>query len=556
MRNLLLLLAVSGGVAGASCAATGLPPDRALPTSALYVRARAAQIDGDSKTADAGFQMLLQRDPQSDLFSQRAFRGAVASGDMELALKAARLLDGKHSLPADARLLLVVEAARTRNWAAARHQIDLVQGERLFAFLAPMLRAWIAYGAHDADPLLALDGARSIPLAQSFLPEQRALLLIALGRVEDGMAALRAAGSRDIASWPVRVRLLAADAIAHAGQRQRALGLLDGDDPALTAGRAIIERDARVPAPIDSAQAGIATLLVRVATDFGRQQLAPIGLALAREAAYAEPRDTGAWLTCGNLLAQMKQPAQALAALEHVPSDDPFASAARSLRVAVLTEQGQNAAALEDARKAAEAGGDLAAWSRLGDVYLALDRPAEAVPAYGKAIDAAHAVKAPAIQLWPLMLQQADALDRSGDWPAAKRQLDAALALAPDQPLVQNQVGYSLIAHRDQVARGAKLIAQASAARPDDPAIADSLGWSRYLLGAPAAAVPILEKASAASPAEPTIAEHLGDAYWATGRYYEARYAWRASLVTADDKERARLTAKIDFGYTPATASP
>ncbi len=68
--------------------------------------------------------------------------------------------------------------------------------------------------------------------------------------------------------------------------------------------------------------------------------------------------------------------------------------------------------------------------------------------------------------------------------------------------------------------------------------------------------MPLLEKASAGSPAEPAIAEHLGDAYWTVGRRYEARYAWRAALVTAEDKDRPRISAKVERGLTAATAAP
>jgi tetratricopeptide (TPR) repeat protein len=551
MRILILSAVLAAMPAGAS-----LPNDRQLSSPALYVRARAAEVGGDAGTANTGFATLLQRDPTSATFAQRSFRQALSSGDEALALKAARLLDGRHALPPDGRLLLMADAARARDWATARRQADLVQQDRLFAFLAPMLRAWIAFGAHDKDPLAALDGARGLSLAQPFVPEQRALLLIALGRTDDGIAALRSAGTTDIAAWPVRVRLLAADALARAGQHPRARGLLDGDEAALVAARAALDRDERFAVPIDSAAAGIAALLVRVATDFGRQQLGPVGLALAREATFLEPRDAGAFLTVANLLASLKEPREALAALDHVSADDPFASAAQSLRVAILSDMGDQAAALADAQRAADKRGDRDAWSRLGDVQLSLDRPAEAAAAYGRAVERARADKAPATLLWPLLLQQAAALDRAGRWAEAKPALDAALALAPDQPLVQNQVGYSLIAHRDEVARGSRLIAQASAARPDDPAITDSLGWSRFLLGSPVSAVPVLERAAAGEPAESTIAEHLGDAYWAVGRRYEARYAWRAALVTAEDKDRPRLSSKIDLGYSAATASP
>ena len=100
------------------------------------------------------------------------------------------------------------------------------------------------------------------------------------------------------------------------------------------------------------------------------------------------------------------------------------------------------------------------------------------------------------------------------------------------------------------------MIAKANGLRPDDPAITDSLGWVLYRQGKADQAIPLLEKAAAGDPGEAAINEHLGDAYWSTGRIYEARYAWRAALLTAEDKDRARLTSKIDTGLDKATAAP
>jgi hypothetical protein len=36
----------------------------------------------------------------------------------------------------------------------------------------------------------------------------------------------------------------------------------------------------------------------------------------------------------------------------------------------------------------------------------------------------------------------------------------------------------------------------------------------------------------------------------------EARYAWRAALITAEEKDRARLNAKIEGGLDKGTAAP
>lgn len=548
--------ALSAVVVIACAGAGGAASERPGSLVILYAHARAAEARGDARAATADFAQLLARESPSGIVTQHAYRQALESGDTTLALRAARLLDRGAALPPDGRVLLAVEAVRMRDWASARAQLDRLQQERLFAFLAPYLRAWIALGSKSGgDPLALIEPAASIPLAQPYLGEQRAMLLFALGRADEGVAALRSGVSSDIAAWPVRTRLIAADALASDGARERALGLLDGDDPALAAMRALLMAGKRLPVPVDGPAPGIASLLLHVAADLGRQQLAPPGLALARDATVLTPRDGGAWLLVADLLQTAKRQDQALAALGDVAPTDPFATSAYALRVALLSDKGDQDAALADALKVTQAPG-AGPWARVGDVYLAMNRPKDAASAYARAIDAARVGKAPAAEVWPLYLQRGDALDRSGDWIAAKASLEQALALAPDQPLVLNQLGYSLIARRDDVARGGALITRANAMRPDDPAITDSLGWTRYLQGQVAASLPLLEKASAAEPAEPTINEHLGDAYWAAGRTYEARYAWRAALLTAALPDRARLTSKIDDGFTAATASP
>lgn len=528
---------------------------RTLSPGALYVRARAAEVRGDTRTASEGFTTLLARDPGNVLLAQRAYTQSVGAGDLALAVRAARLLDRQGALRPDGRLLLAIDAVRAGKWAEARVVIDTIEKERLFGFLVPMLRAWIALGAHDGDPLAIVEGARNLPIAKPYFAEQRALLLIAMGRTEEGVSALRAtAGNRAL---PVRLRLIAGQALAAERQKERALSLLGGDDPSLAAARTLIAANKRLPAPLDGPAEGIATLLVRVSSDFGQQRLVPVGLTLARFATYLAPQDASGWLMAGDLLGTMRQLDAALVALSHVEADDPLATTAIALRVALLNQLGKRDAALAEALRAAQApGAGTSEWSRVGDVYLALSRPADAARAYGEAIERAAAARLPADALWPLWLQQGSALDLAGDWPASKGAMEKALALAPNQALVLNQLGYSQIAHRENVVQASALIEQASRLRPDDPAITDSLGWVYYLRGNVAGALPLLERAAVGDPAEPTINEHLGDAYWASGRLYEARYAWRAALVTAEDKDRERLRNKIDIGLSAATASP
>jgi len=48
-----------------------------------------------------------------------------------------------------------------------------------------------------------------------------------------------------------------------------------------------------------------------------------------------------------------------------------------------------------------------------------------------------------------------------------------------------------------------------------------------------------------AEPANSEINDHLGDIYWALGRHYEARYAWRAAALTAEADAQAKIAAKL-----------
>ncbi len=65
-----------------------------------------------------------------------------------------------------------------------------------------------------------------------------------------------------------------------------------------------------------------------------------------------------------------------------------------------------------------------------------------------------------------------------------------------------------------------------------------------------------LQRAAAADPSETEIHEHLGDALYTSGRKFEARFAWNAALVTAEEEIAARIKAKLDSGLTPANAAP
>ena len=109
--------------------------------------------------------------------------------------------------------------------------------------------------------------------------------------------------------------------------------------------------------------------------------------------------------------------------------------------------------------------------------------------------------------------------------------------------------------------RAIALLERANRIAPRDPALVDSLGWALFKGGQADKALPLIQSAVAAAPGNAEINEHLGDIYWALGRRYEARAAWRAALVGLEPDEsgakiRARLTRKLDFGTEAAPPKP
>ena len=131
-----------------------------------------------------------------------------------------------------------------------------------------------------------------------------------------------------------------------------------------------------------------------------------------------------------------------------------------------------------------------------------------------------------------------------------------ALALAPDQPLLLNYLGYAKLQHGEDVDSAEAMIRKANELAPDDASIIDSLGWAEFKRGKIGEAIDTLQRAAEKDPNQAEIQEHLGDALFRSGRRFEARFAWSAALVTAEDKIAERVKAKLASGLTAANAAP
>jgi len=261
------------------------------------------------------------------------------AGDMALAVRSARALDAQHSLPPDGTLLLLADAVDARDWKQARSLTDRIAAEKLFAFMVPIMRAWIAYGAHDGDPLAPLQTVPVGSIGASYADEHNALLLIATGKETAGVAAIGALqlpeGARS-----ARLRIAAAAELDRRHKHDAALAMLTGDSPPIRIARATLEAHRKLPGAIDTPAAGIAELYVRIAADLNKQQTAPLALGFARMATMLAPDASEGWLVTATLLSLSGANDAALEAVGHVPPDDPFAGGARDTRLTLLVRAG------------------------------------------------------------------------------------------------------------------------------------------------------------------------------------------------------------------------
>ncbi|GAA4811709.1 tetratricopeptide repeat protein [Sphingosinicella ginsenosidimutans] len=530
---------MGAAAAGATAAPTG-DIGTASPLS-RYVQARLAASSGADDRASADFAAVLDAAPDNQIVAAQAMSHGISAGDWPLALRGARALEQAGALRPDARLLIVADAFRRRDWATARREVAAAERERIFAFMAPILRAWIAYGSGAGDPLAQLgqgDGAGG------YVEEHHALLLVAMNRPE-GRAALDAAtGAQSVRS--MRLRIAGAGLIASRGDRAGALALLAGDDGPIVAARSLVQAGRPVSGAFDGANSGMAELLLRFALDLDSRDLTAPAIGFARIATYLDPASSEGWLIAAELTAKEDRPAEAVPLLAHVDAADPFADVVRDTRARLLVAAGNAAEALADAEAAAGAPGAGASDQiRLGQVLMAMGRSADAAAAFGRAVELRGPNDMPEAAI---LLAQAGALDQAGNWPAARALLERANRIQPNNALILNYLGYGQLSHREDMAAAEQMVREAHRLAPDNAAITDSLGWALFLKGDKAGAITLLESAAQAAPADVEINEHLGDAYYAMGRRLDARFAWRAARVYADGEDAARLDSKIAGG--------
>jgi tetratricopeptide (TPR) repeat protein len=137
--------------------------------------------------------------------------------------------------------------------------------------------------------------------------------------------------------------------------------------------------------------------------------------------------------------------------------------------------------------------------------------------------------------------QRATVLETGGRTRAAVAEFERALKLRPADPQLMNALGFTLADHKLRLAHAERLVRAALEVAPDNPAIQDSLGWVLYRRGKAAAALPILATAWRNS-GDAEIASHYGEVLWQSGDQGQARYIWLQALNSSPQNQHLRAT--------------
>jgi len=520
-----------------------------------YLQARAAAMNGDHSRAAQLLASLAESQPgQADL-SKKALLEAIGAGQMDLALKLVRKVP-LTKLPTDARLLLVADEIRRGHPERAQPWLTVKGDNGALTLRLPPVGAWAAadHGYIDQG-FEVLDQAPQNSLPSALAVETRAFILLKGKRTAEAESyarrAVGAAGARE-----QRLRFALADGFLEAGDRQRALMIIQGMGDGEAAARQRILAGKSSGQAIDNLPKAFGEVLTAFSADLTRMQRAAPPIGLVQVARYVNPQNSSATALLALLLAGQHRSAEALGLLRTVPANDALIANVRDTQVRILADDKRLDEAYQIAASAAAGpNADLGDYSRLGDVLQSMKRHGAAADAYGRAIAFAQAEGLKS-ELWRQLLLRAGALEDAGRWPEAKLILRQALAIAPEEPLLLNFMGYGQLERGENMDSAEAMIRKASALDPDNGSITDSLGWAQFKRGKVSEAIATLQQAAEKDPDEPEIQEHLGDALYKSGRRYEARFAWNAALVTAEDEMAARVKAKLASGLTSANAAP
>ena len=522
-----------------------------------FLSGRFAKHNQDLQEAARYLSDTLAHDPDNEQLQEETMRMHLLAGNMDTATEMAKKLAKNKSNDPLVASLLMLESVKANDFAKAKATIEQASSAGLFGLIRPVMLEWIAV-AND-EKKKSVDLRTAIDKAGFFAPfinYHTALMNDVLGNKSAAQAAY-AKANVDAAVTPYRV----VEAIANFHERQGKWddAQADYDAYAKANPQSTLVPDKLVagPAPkplVEDAKQGLAELFFTTASILFGEEATQDTFLYLRIALDLRPNLPPAQLMLASLYEQVEDYKQAITTYDAIPEGSVFyrrAQVRKALNFEALGQKDKALSLLE--ALASRYPNDATALITKGDMERDAKNFSAAAETYGAAIARTEPLSAAD---WPLLYARGISYERAGDWDKAEADFKRALVLQPEQPDVLNYLAYSWLTMNKNLPQAREYLENASAQRPDDAHIIDSVGWAFYLSGDFKSAVEKFEHAVELMPDDVTVNEHLGDAYWRIGRTTEARYQWERVLTFKPEKDVAEgLREKLAKGM-PVFVAP
>ena len=256
-----------------------------------------------------------------------------------------------------------------------------------------------------------------------------------------------------------------------------------------------------------------------------------------RDATERKRGETQAYLMLSQLAERRKDFVGAEGWLAKIDSSEDV-MAAQSQRAGLLARQGKLPQAREIIRALPERTAEEKKQKFMAEVQLLRD-----AKQYHAAYDMLAKASADEPQNSDLIYDQAMVAEKLNRLDDMERLLRRLIVLKPENQNAYNALGYSFADRKVRLEEARTLIQKAVQLAPDDPFIADSLGWVEFRLGNTAEATRILEAAYKQRP-DPEIAAHYGEVLWHSGEKERAVSIWKEAALADSENETLHETLK------------
>lgn len=546
-----LVLAVSASMT-AIPQASAQPSGFSVSPAGAYLAARAAELRSDLATAARYYQVVFLDDPENIALAARIMSLWVEAGQVHEAVPFAERIIANDPGYEPARLVLATDAFANENFAEAEVQLSGLAGDAFSDLSVILLSAWAEAGRGEVDSALAMLEEVD-PQSAALADFHAALITDFAGRTDEALAFMVSVYTPDQTQ---RVVEAYARMLARVGRTDEALAAIDAylegtpDHPRLNLLRDQIESSEAIEPLIPSAAVGAAEVHYGLAASLVGIDEFDIAINYLQLGRYLAPDFDLATVLLGQLLQAQQRHAEAVAVLDMIGTDSPYAVAAAISASISDASRGEEEAAITRLVAIVNAlPTETTAAETLATIYRSEMRWQEANEVLSATIDALSVIEA---EHWRLFYQRGITYERMGEWAEAERDLERALVLSPGETDVLNYLGYSWLEQGVNYLEAFDMIQQAVQQRPGAGYIIDSLGWAYYKLGDYDAAVATLERAVELTPNHAEILDHLGDALWRAGREVEARFQWNHALQYEPTPEMIeRIEYKLEQGLEP-----